>query len=48
VADPEEPQVFNLRLGAVKQRAQPSPMAKGFNRSAVPRAMDITAVRQIG
>ena len=43
----EEPQVFNLRLGAVRQRAQLPPMAQGFCRSAMPWAMDITAVRQI-
>ena len=44
---PEEPQVFNLRLGAVTQRAQLPPKAQGFCRSAMPWAMDITAVRQI-
>ncbi len=43
----EEPQVFNLRLGSVKQRAQLPPKAQGFCRSAMPWAMDITVVRQI-
>jgi hypothetical protein len=44
----EEPRAFNLRLGAVRQRAQLPPQAQGFCRSAMPWAMDITGVRKIG
>jgi hypothetical protein len=37
---------MNLRLGAVKQRAELAPKSQGFCRSAMPWAMDITSVRR--
>jgi hypothetical protein len=43
----ENQRVFNLRLGAVKQRAQLAPKSQGFCRSAMPWAMDIRDVPQI-
>jgi hypothetical protein len=43
----EAPTFLNLRLGAVKQRAQLPPKAQGFCGSALPWAMDITAVRRL-
>jgi hypothetical protein len=41
------PAYFNLRLGAVKQRAELAPKAQGFCRSAMPWAMDISAVPRL-
>lgn len=43
----DNPTYFNLRLGAVKQRAQLPPKMQGFCRSALPWAIDITAVRRL-
>jgi len=43
----ETPAFLNLRLGAVKQRAQLAPKAQGFCRSAMPWAMDITGFRRL-
>jgi hypothetical protein len=43
----ESPAFLFLRLGAVRQRAQLAPKAQGFCRSALPWAMDITAVRRL-
>jgi hypothetical protein len=42
----ENPPVFNLRLGAVKQRAQLIPKAQFWCRSAMPWAMDISRIPQ--
>jgi hypothetical protein len=42
----EEPLVFNLRLGAVKQRAQLAPKAQYWCRSAMQWAMDISRLPQ--
>jgi hypothetical protein len=42
----EAPAWLNLRLGAVKQRAELPPKSQGFCRSAMPWAMDITNVRR--
>jgi hypothetical protein len=39
--------VFNLRLGAVKQRAQLAPKSQGFCRSAMPWAFDIRGIKRI-
>jgi|SRR5215471_15005479 len=39
---------MNLRLGAVKQRAELPPKSQGFCRSAMPWAMDISGVRRRG
>jgi hypothetical protein len=44
---PDDPQVFNLRVGFVNQRTQLPPMAQGFCGSAMPWATDISAVREI-
>jgi hypothetical protein len=38
---------LNLRLGAVKERAELAPKLQGFCRSAMPWAMDITGVRKV-
>jgi hypothetical protein len=38
---------LNLRLGAVKQRAQLPPKSQGFCRSAMPWATDISGVRRL-
>jgi hypothetical protein len=42
----ENPVVFNLRLGAVKQRAQLPPKAQYWCRSAMPWVMDISRLPQ--
>jgi hypothetical protein len=43
----EEPAVYNLRLGAVKERAQLVPKSQGFCQSAMPWAMDLHAIPQV-
>jgi hypothetical protein len=43
----EKPAFLFLRIGAVKQRAELPPRAQGFCRSAMPWAMDISAVRRL-
>ena len=43
----EDPQIFNLRLGSVNQRAQLTPRVQGFCRSAMPWAMDIRSIPQL-
>lgn len=43
----ESPAFLYLRLGAVKQRAQLPPKMQGFCGSAMPWAMDISAVRKL-
>jgi len=43
----DHPSVFNLRLGAVKQRAQLIPKAQGFCNSAMPWVMDISQIPRI-
>jgi len=45
-AKPENPLSFNLRLGAVKERAQLVPKAQFWCRSAMPWVMDISAIPQ--
>lgn len=40
-------QVFNLRLGVVRQRAELPPLAQGFCDSALPWARDIGSIREI-
>jgi hypothetical protein len=45
-AKPDNPLVFNLRLGAVKQRAQLTPKAQFWCGSAMPWVMDITNIPQ--
>jgi hypothetical protein len=42
----ENPIVFNLRLGAIKQRAELTPQAQYFCRSAMPWVMDISRLPQ--
>jgi hypothetical protein len=42
----EKPLVFNLRLGAVKQRAQLTPKAQYWCRGAMPWVMDISRIPQ--
>ena len=42
----EKPLVFNLRLGAVKQRAQLTPKAQYWCRSAMPWVTDISHIPQ--
>jgi hypothetical protein len=42
----KDPQVFNLRLGAVRQRAQLAPKSQVWCNSALPWAMNLGAVRQ--
>jgi hypothetical protein len=44
---PGRPYVF-LRLGGARQRAELPPTAQGFCRSAMPWAMDISAVPMVG
>ncbi len=44
--DPDDPQVFNLRLGVVAQRAQLPPMAQGFCDSGLAWAKDIRSIRE--
>jgi hypothetical protein len=44
---PEDPKIFNLRLGGVRQRAQLEPKAQGFCRSAMPWSMDISRIPQV-
>jgi hypothetical protein len=43
----EDVVVYNLRLGAVKQRAQLVPKAQGWCGSAMPWAMDISGIPQL-
>jgi hypothetical protein len=43
----ENPTRFNLRLGAIKQRAELAPKMQGFCRSAMPWAWDIRDVRKL-
>jgi hypothetical protein len=43
----EDVLVYNLRLGAVKQRAQLIPKAQGWCRSAMPWAMDISGIPHV-
>jgi hypothetical protein len=40
----DRPTYFNLRLGAVRQRAQLPPKAQYFGRSAMPWVMDLAAI----
>ncbi|MBN9534644.1 MAG: GFA family protein [Alphaproteobacteria bacterium] len=42
----DDPSVFNLRLGAVKQRAELTPKAQYWCRSAMPWAMDLARIPQ--
>lgn len=42
----DNPLVYNLRLGAVKQRAELVPKAQYWCRSAMPWAMDLRAIPQ--
>lgn len=42
-----QPSVINLRLGAIKQRAQLIPRSQGFCGSAMPWAMDIANIPRI-
>ncbi len=44
---PENQALYNLRLGAVNQRAQLPPQSQGFCGSAMPWAFDINAVPKI-
>ena len=41
------PDWVNLRVGAVKQRAELAPKSQGFCRTAMPWAMDISGVRRL-
>ena len=41
-----DPQVFNLRLGGVRQRARLAPKAQVWCGSALPWSMDLRAVKQ--
>jgi hypothetical protein len=43
----KDPQVFNLRLGTVRQRAQLQPKAQVWCRSALPWVMDLGKVTQV-
>ena len=43
----EAPSYFNLRLGAVKQRAQLAPKAQGFCQSAMPWVMDLSVIPDV-
>ena len=45
-ADEPGPQVFNLRIGAVRQRAQLPPRAQFWCGSALPWVMDLGAVKR--
>jgi hypothetical protein len=42
-----DPQVYNLRLGAVRQRAELTPRLQYWCRSALPWVMDLGSVPQI-
>jgi hypothetical protein len=42
----KDPQVFNLRVGTVRQRAQLKPKAQVWCRSALPWVMDLGTVKQ--
>jgi hypothetical protein len=42
----KDPQVFNLRVGTVRQRAALAPKAQIWCRSALPWVMDLATVRQ--
>lgn len=42
----KDPQVFNLRLGTVRQRAALPPKSQVWCRSALPWAMDLAEVKQ--
>jgi hypothetical protein len=42
----KEPQIFNLRLGTVRQRAALTPKSQVWCRSALPWAMQLGAVKQ--
>ena len=43
----ENPPLFNLRVGAIKQRAQLVPRSQGFCSSAMPWVMDIARIPRI-
>ena len=43
----KDPQVFNLRLGTVRQRAQLKPRMQVWCSSALPWVMDLGQVRQV-
>jgi len=42
----KHPQVFNLRLGTVRQRAALTPRAQVWCRSALPWVMDLASIKQ--
>jgi hypothetical protein len=42
----KDPQVFNLRVGTVRQRASLTPRAQVWCRSALPWAMNLGAIKQ--
>ncbi len=42
----KDPQVFNLRLGTVRQRAALTPRAQVWCRSALPWVMDLASIKQ--
>jgi hypothetical protein len=42
----KDPQVFNLRVGTVRQRASLTPRAQVWCRSALPWAMDIGSIKK--
>ena len=42
----KDPQVFNLRIGTVRQRASLAPKAQVWCRSALPWVMDLGSVKQ--
>jgi hypothetical protein len=44
---PDDQRVFNLRVGAIKQRAELVPKIQGWCRSAMPWAMDIRGIAQV-
>jgi hypothetical protein len=41
-----DPQIFNIRLGTVRQRAQLRPKAQGWCRSALDWVMDLHSIKQ--
>jgi hypothetical protein len=45
-ADVIDPQVFNIRVGTVRQRAELRPKSQGWCRSALDWAMDLRSVTQ--
>jgi hypothetical protein len=45
-ADVTDPQVFNIRVGTVRQRTQLRPKSQGWCRSALDWAMDLRSVTQ--